>query len=41
MSGQIRISGSDIIAKNNEWIPVEREQTPIYLSKYKSKSSAI
>ena len=37
-AGPIRISGSDIIAKNNKWVPVKREETSIYLSKYKSTS---
>ena len=30
------MSGSDVIAKNNKWVPVKREETSIYLSKYKS-----
>ena len=37
-AGPIRISGSDVIAKNNKWVPVKREETSIYLSKYKSTS---
>ena len=40
-AGQIRMSGSDVIAKNNKWVPVKREETSIYLSKYKSTSPAI
>ena len=40
-AGQIRMSGSDVTAKNNKWVPVKREETSIYLSKYKSISSAI
>ena len=37
-AGPIRISGSNVIAKNNKWVPVKREETSIYLSKYKSTS---
>ena len=37
-AGPIKISGSDVIAKNNKWVPVKREGTSIYLSKYKSTS---
>ena len=40
-AGQIRMSESDVIAKNNKWVPVNREETSICLSKYKSTSSAI
>ena len=40
-AGQIRMGGSDLIAKNNKWVPVKREETSIYLSKYKSTSPAI
>ena len=32
---QIRMSGSDVVTKNNKWIPVKREETSMYLSKYK------
>ena len=35
------MSESDVIAKNNKWVPVKREETSIYLSKYKSTSTAI
>ena len=35
------MSRSDVIAKSNKWVPVKREKTSIYLSKYKSTSSAI
>ena len=35
---QIRMSGSDVIAKNNKWVP---QECFIYLSKYKSTSPAI
>ena len=40
-AGQIRMGGRDLIAKNNKCVPVKREETSIYLSKYKSASSAI
>ena len=40
-AGQLRMSGSDIIAKNNKWIPIKREQTSIYFNKYKTTSPAI
>ena len=40
-AGQIRMSESDVIAKNNKWVPVNREETSICISKYKSTSSAI
>ena len=40
-AGQIRMSGSDTIAKNNKWVPIKREETSIYLNKYKSTSLAI
>ena len=40
-AGQIRIGGSDIIAKNNKWVPIKREETYIYLNKYKTTSPAI
>ena len=36
-----RMSGSDIIAKNNEWVPTKREETSIYPNKYKTISPAI
>ena len=32
-AGQFRMSGNDIIAKNNEWVPIKREETYIYLNK--------
>ena len=35
------MSESDGIAKNDKWIPVKREKTSIYLSKYKSASPVI
>ena len=31
-TGQIRMSGSDIKAKNNKWVPIKREETYIYIS---------
>ena len=37
-AGQIRMSASDVIAKNKKWVPVKKEETSIYLSKYKSTS---
>ena len=40
-AGQIRKSGSDIITKNNKWVPIEREETYIYLNKNKATSPAI
>ena len=40
-AGQIRMNGSDIIAKNNKWVPIKREETYIYLNKYKTTSPAI
>ena len=40
-AGQIRMSGSDVVTKNNKRIPVKREETSIYLSKYKLTSPAI
>ena len=35
------MSGSDINAKNNQWVPRKREQTFVYLNKYKTISLAI
>ena len=35
------MSGGNVIAKNNKWIPVKREETSIYLNKYKATSPAI
>ena len=32
-AGKLRMSGSDIIAKNNKWVPIKREVTSIYLNK--------
>ena len=40
-AGQIGLSGSVVIAKNNKCVPVKREETFIYLSKYKLASPAI
>ena len=40
-AGQIRMNRSDVIAKNNKWVPVKREETSIYLCKYKSTSPAV
>ena len=39
-TGQTRMSGSDI-AKNNKWVPIKREESYMYLNKYKTTSSAI
>ena len=39
--GQIKISGSDTIVKNNKCVLLKREETSIYLSKYKSISREI
>ena len=33
------MSGSDVIVKNNKWVPIKR--TSIYLNKYKTTSPAI
>ena len=40
-AGQFRMSGNDIIAKNNEWVPIKREETYIYINKYKTTSPSI
>ena len=32
-AGKLRMSGSDIIAKNNKWVPIKREVTSTYLNK--------
>ena len=40
-AGKLRMSGSDIIAKNNKWVPIKREVTSIYLNKYKTTSPTI
>ena len=40
-AGQIGMSASDVIAKNKKWVPAKKEETSIYLSKYKSRSPAI
>ena len=40
-AGQIKMSGGDIIAKNNKWVPNKKEQTYIYLNKYKITTPAI
>ena len=40
-AGKIRTSENNVTAKNNKWVPVNREQTSICISKYKSTSSAI
>ena len=40
-AGQIRMNGSDVIAKNNKSVPVKREETSIYFNKHKSTSPTI
>ena len=35
---KLRMSESDIIAKNNKWVAIKREVTSIYLNKYKTTS---
>ena len=35
------MSGSDIIVKNNKWVSIKREETYIYLNKYKTILPAI
>ena len=39
-AGQMRMSGSDINAKNTKWVPIKRDKTSIYLNKYKTTSPA-
>ena len=39
-AGKIRMSGGDIIAKNNKWVPIKKDSY-IYLNKYKITSPAI
>ena len=39
-AGQMRMSGSDINAKNTKWVPIKRDKTSIYLNKYKTPSPA-
>ena len=39
-AGQIKMSASDVIAKNKKCVPLKREEASIYLSKYKSTSPA-
>ena len=40
-AGQIRMAASDVITKNNKRVLVKRDETSIYLSKYKLTSPAI
>ena len=35
------MSGGDAIAENNKWVPIKREETSIYLKKYKTTSPVI
>ena len=37
----VRMSGSDIIAINNKWVPIKGAETFIYLNKYTTTSPAI
>ena len=36
-----KMNGSDIIAKNNKWVPIKREEVSLYLHKYKTTSPTI
>ena len=38
---QIRKNGNDLMAKTNKCVPIKREETSIYINKYKTASSAI
>ena len=40
-AGKLRMSGNDITAKNNKWVPIKREETSIFLNKYQTTSPAI
>ena len=40
-AGQKRINGNDVIARNNRWVPISREETSIYISKNRTTSPAI
>ena len=40
-AGKIRINGNDLMAKTNKWVPIKREETSIYINKYKAPSPAI
>ena len=40
-AGQIRINRSDLIARNNKWVHIKREEASIYINKYKITSPAI
>ena len=35
-AGQIRVCGSDTVAKNNKLVPIKRKETSIYLNTYNS-----
>ena len=39
-AGQIRMTASDVIAKNNKWVLIKREEISINLNKYISTSPA-
>ena len=36
-----RINGNDVIARNNNWVPIKREETSVYISKCKITSLVI
>ena len=38
---QIRKNGNDLMAKTNKCVPIKREETSIYINKYKTAPSAI
>ena len=40
-ASKIRIKGNDLIARNNKWVSIKREETSIYINKYKITSPAI
>ena len=40
-AGQIRINKNGLMARKNKWVPIKREETPIYINKYKITSPAI
>ena len=39
--GKIRKNGNDLMAKTNKCVPIKREETSIYINKYKTAPSAI
>ena len=40
-SGQIRINGNDVTARNDKWVPTKREEASVYINKYKIASLTI